>query len=130
MKTKCTSGRIWCIKVRMENNITLTLSAFYPIHILLYPHFTSSAFNPIRNFTQSTFYPTRILPYPHFTHSAFYMIRILPNTKPHFACRQCLIATHLSSSEVGNGLNWPKPECTCNAMATSQAQHQRGSTTQ
>ena len=36
---------------------------------------------------------------------------------------QCLAATHLSSPEVGNGLSWPKPPCTCNAMVTSQAQH-------
>ena len=40
-----------------------------------------------------------------------------------FARPQCLAATHLSSPEVGNGLSWPKPQCTCNAMVTSQAQH-------
>ena len=40
-----------------------------------------------------------------------------------FARPQCLAATHLSSPEVGNGLSWPKPLCTCNAMVTSQAQH-------
>ena len=40
-----------------------------------------------------------------------------------FAHSQCLAATHSSSPEVGNGLNWPKPQCTCNAMVTSQAQH-------
>ena len=34
----------------------------------------------------------------------------------HFARPQCLAATHLSSPEVGNGLSWPKPPCTCNAM--------------
>ena len=33
-----------------------------------------------------------------------------------------LAATHSSSPEVGNGLSWPKPQCTCNAMVTSQAQ--------
>ena len=33
-----------------------------------------------------------------------------------FARPQCLAATHLSSPEVGNGLSWPKPQCTCNAM--------------
>ena len=38
-------------------------------------------------------------------------------------CPQCLSATHLSSPDVGNGLSWPKPQCTCNAMVTSQAQH-------
>ena len=43
-----------------------------------------------------------------------------------FACPECLAATHLSSPEVGSGLSWPKPQCTCNAMVTSQAQHQRG----
>ena len=32
-------------------------------------------------------------------------------------------ATHLSSPEIGNGLRWPKPQCTCNAMVTSQTQH-------
>ena len=31
-----------------------------------------------------------------------------------FARPQCLAATHLSSPEVGNGLCWPKPQCTCN----------------
>ena len=36
-----------------------------------------------------------------------------------FAFPQCLAATHLSSSEVGNGLRWSKPQCTCNAMVTS-----------
>ena len=40
-----------------------------------------------------------------------------------FARPQCLAATHLSSPEVGNGLSWPKPQCTCNAMVTSQTQH-------
>ena len=30
-------------------------------------------------------------------------------------------ATHLS--EVGNGLSWPKPQWTCNAVVTCQAQH-------
>ena len=40
-----------------------------------------------------------------------------------FTRPQCLAATHLSSPEVGNGLNWPKPQCTCNSMVTSQAQH-------
>ena len=40
-----------------------------------------------------------------------------------FARLQCLAATHLSSPEVGNGLSWPKPPCTCNVMVTSQAQH-------
>ena len=40
-----------------------------------------------------------------------------------FARPQCLAATHLSSPEVGNGLSWPKPQCICNAMVTSQAQH-------
>ena len=40
-----------------------------------------------------------------------------------FARLQCLAATHLSSPEVSNGLSWPKPLCTCNAMVTSQAQH-------
>ena len=40
-----------------------------------------------------------------------------------FARLQCLAATHLSSPEVGKGLSWPKPQCTCNAMVTSQAQH-------
>ena len=41
-----------------------------------------------------------------------------------FACPQCLAATPRSSSpEVGNGLSWPKPQCTCNVMVTSQAQH-------
>ena len=40
-----------------------------------------------------------------------------------FARPQCLAATHLSSPEVGNGLSWPKPHCTCNAMVTSQTQH-------
>ena len=40
-----------------------------------------------------------------------------------FARPQCLAATHLLSPEVGNGLNWPKPQCTCNVMVTSQAQH-------
>ena len=39
-----------------------------------------------------------------------------------FARPQCLAAIHLSSPEVGNGLSWPKPQCTCNAMVTSQAQ--------
>ena len=38
-----------------------------------------------------------------------------------FARPQCLAVTHLSSPEVGNGLSWPKPQCTCNAMVTSQA---------
>ena len=38
-----------------------------------------------------------------------------------FAHLQCLAATHLSSTEVGNGLSWPKPQRTCNAMVTSQA---------
>ena len=41
----------------------------------------------------------------------------------HFACPQYLAATHLSSTEVSNGLSWPMPKCTCNAMVTSQAQH-------
>ena len=40
-----------------------------------------------------------------------------------FACPQCLAATHSSSPDVGNGLSWPKPQCICNAMVTSQAQH-------
>ena len=40
-----------------------------------------------------------------------------------FARPHCLAATHLSSPEVGNGLSWPKPQCTCNAMVTSQTQH-------
>ena len=40
-----------------------------------------------------------------------------------FARSQCSAATHLSSPEVGNGLSWPKPQCTCNAMVTGQAQH-------
>ena len=40
-----------------------------------------------------------------------------------FARPQCLAATHSSSPEVGNGLSWPKPQCTCNAVVTSQAQH-------
>ena len=40
-----------------------------------------------------------------------------------FARPQCLAATHLSSPEVGNGLSGPKPQCTCNAMVTSQTQH-------
>ena len=40
-----------------------------------------------------------------------------------FARPHCLAATHLSSPYVGNGLSWPKPQCTCNAMVTSQAQH-------
>ena len=40
-----------------------------------------------------------------------------------FARPQCLAATHLSSPEVGNGPSWSKPQCTCNAMDTSQAQH-------
>ena len=40
-----------------------------------------------------------------------------------FARPQCLAATYSSSPEVGNGLSLPKPQCTCNAMATSQAQH-------
>ena len=37
-----------------------------------------------------------------------------------FARPQCLAATHLPSPEVGNGLSWPKPQCTCNAMVTSR----------
>ena len=37
--------------------------------------------------------------------------------------RSAIAATHLSSPEVGNGLSWLKPQCTCNAMVTSQAQH-------
>ena len=40
-----------------------------------------------------------------------------------FARPQCLAAIYSSSPEVGNGLSWPKPQCTCNAMVTSQAQH-------
>ena len=38
------------------------------------------------------------------------------------AVLSCL-PTHSSSPEVGNGLSWPKPQCTCNAMVTSHAQH-------
>ena len=40
-----------------------------------------------------------------------------------FARPQCLAATHLSSPEVGNGLSWPKPPCTCNAMVIIIARH-------
>ena len=40
-----------------------------------------------------------------------------------FARPQCLSAIHLASPEVGDGLNWPKPQCTYNAIVTSQAQH-------
>ena len=32
-------------------------------------------------------------------------------------------ATHSSSPEFGNGLSWPEPQCTCNAVVISQAQH-------
>ena len=63
---------ILCNEVRIENSITLTSSAFYPIRILPNPHFTRSAF-----------YPILILHKPHFTKSAFYQIRILPN--PYFS---------------------------------------------
>ena len=34
-----------------------------------------------------------------------------------------IAGTHSSSPEVGNGLSWSKPQCTYNAMVTSQAQH-------
>ena len=74
---------ILCNEVSIENSITLTSSAFYPIRILPNPHFTQSAFYQILilhnlHFTQSAFdcVPNRILPYPQ---SAFYRI---PN--PHF----------------------------------------------
>ena len=37
--------------------------------------------------------------------------------------------THSSSPEVGNGMSWPQPQRTCNAMVARHiAQYQRGST--
>ena len=42
-----------------------------------------------------------------------------------FARPQCLAATHLSSPYVGNGLSWPKTQCTSNAMQTNQAPHSK-----
>ena len=39
-----------------------------------------------------------------------------------FACLQCLVATHSSSPEIGNGLSWPKPY-KVHMLDTSQAQY-------
>ena len=60
---------ILCNEVRIENSITLTSSAFYPIRILPDPHFTQSSFHSICIFPCTQ---------PHVTESA---IRILPYTR-------------------------------------------------